>query len=90
MSNFIVQVEPTYNNFTIDILEPTAFILDVSSGTYADLPNISLDIVNTEKILVSDLPDEIPMTMIVGNLHVSRITGLDAYLDSYEFDCGTP
>lgn len=90
MSNFIVQVEPVNTNFIVEILEPTTFTLDISSGTYADLPNISLEIVNTEKILLSDLPDEIPMSMIVGNLSVSRIEGLSEYLDSYEFDCGSP
>jgi hypothetical protein len=31
-------------------------------------------------ISVSDLPD----------IPVSKIIGLDDYLDSYEFDCGTP
>lgn len=41
----------------------------------------NIDIIDTEKILISDLPDNIP---------VSKISGLDAYLDEYEFDCGTP
>jgi len=78
------------SDFIIEILEPATFLLDVSSGTYADLPNISLDIVNTEKILVSDLPDNIPMTMIVGNLDVSRIDNLDAYLAEIPVDGGSP
>lgn len=79
MSNFIIQVE-----------QPELFILDVSSGTYADLPNIYLDIVNTEKILVSDLPDNIPMSMITGNLDVSRIDNLDSYLSEIPVDGGSP
>jgi hypothetical protein len=41
----------------------------------------NIEIIDTEKILISDLPDNIP---------VSKISGLDAYLDEYEFDCGTP
>jgi len=89
MSNIVV-VEPETTDFTIEILEPTKFVLDISSGTYADLPNIALEIVNTEKVLASDLPDDIPMSKIVGNLDVARIEGLDDYLDNYEFDCGTP
>jgi hypothetical protein len=78
------------SNFIVEILEPATFVLDVSSGTYADLPNIYLDVVNTEKILVSDLPDDIPMSMIVGNLPVSRIDGLDEYLSEIPVDGGSP
>lgn len=78
------------SDFIIEIVEPTPYQLDVESGTISDLPNITLEIVNTEKILVSDLPDTIPMSMIIGNLDVNRIDNLDSYLNNYQFDCGTP
>ena len=86
------------SNFMLEILEPSVYYLDVSTSFIDNINNIeiersenyNLEIVNTEKILASDLPDDIPMSKIIGSLHVSRIDGLDNYLDSYEFDCGTP
>jgi hypothetical protein len=41
----------------------------------------NIEVIDTEKLLISDLPDNIPL---------SKISGLDAYLDEYEFDCGDP
>jgi len=86
------------SDFIIEILEPTTNILEVetSFGSITNNVEISLydsfnlEIVNTEKVLVSDLPDNIPMSKIIGNLNVARIEGLDDYLDSYQFDCGSP
>lgn len=86
------------SNFIIDILEPSINILEVETSFGSIVNNIeiekfntfNLEIVNTEKILASDLPDDIPMSKIVGNLSVTRIDGLNEYLDSYSFDCGSP
>lgn len=86
------------SNFLIEILEPTITYLNVSTSFTENINNIeiersenfNLEIVNTEKILWNDLPDNIPMSKISGNLNVARIEGLDDYLDQYEFDCGTP
>jgi hypothetical protein len=86
------------SNFIIDILEPSINILEVETSFGSIVNNIeiekfnafNLEIVNTEKILASDLPDDIPMSKIVGNLSVTRIDGLNEYLDSYNFDCGSP
>jgi hypothetical protein len=86
------------SDFILEILEPTTNILEVETSFGSIVNNIeielfdsfNLEIVNTEKILVSDLPDNIPMSKIVGNLDVARIEGLDEYLDEYEFDCGSP
>lgn len=86
------------SEFIIEILEPTTNILEVETS-YGSITNnveiqlfdsFNLEIVNTEKVLASDLPDDIPMSKIVGNLDVSRIDNLDDYLDSYQFDCGSP
>lgn len=86
------------SDFIIEILEPTTNILEVETS-YGSITNnveislydsFNLEIINTEKVLASDLPDDIPMSKIVGNLDVSRIDNLDDYLDSYQFDCGSP
>lgn len=86
------------SDFILEILEPTTNILEVETSFGTVVNNIeierfdsfNLEIVNTEKVLASDLPDDIPMTKIVGNLDVARIEGLDDYLDNYDFDCGSP
>lgn len=86
------------SDFIIEILEPTTNFLDIETSFGTTLNNIeiekfdsfNIEIVNTEKILASDLPDDIPMSKIVGSLDVSRISNLDDYLDSYEFDGGSP
>ena len=85
------------SDFILEILEPSVNILEIETSFGTIVNNIeierfgdfNIEIVNTEKVLVGDLPD-IPMSKIVGNLDVARIEGLDGYLDSYEFDCGTP
>lgn len=85
-------------DFILEILDPSVNILEIETSFGTVVNNIeierfdsfNLEIVNTEKILVGDLPDNIPMNYIVGNLNVARIEGLDDYLNNYEFDCGTP
>lgn len=86
------------SDFIIEILEPTTNILEVETS-YGSITNnieislydsFNLEIINTEKVLASDLLEDIPMGKIVGNLDVSRIDNLDDYLDSYQFDCGSP
>jgi len=49
---------------------------------------INIEIVNTEKLLASDLPDNIPFTKIKKD----GVDGVDYYLDNYfyELDCGSP
>lgn len=86
------------SDFIVEILEPTRNFLLVETSFGSVINNVeversndfNLEIVNTEKILASDLPDDIPMSKIVGNLSVARIEGLEDYLDNYEFDCGSP
>ena len=96
------------SDFYIDIIDRPIFYLSIE--TTVGLSNNSIEIeryndynlelINTERVLASDLPDDIPMSKIVGNLPIQRIdfgnaygvgfVGLDEYLDSYDFDCGTP
>jgi hypothetical protein len=60
------------------------YLLEIESTIGADLNDVYLEIDTcTRPILISDLPDNIPVT---------SISGLDDYLDAYldEIDCGTP
>lgn len=76
------------SHYTIEILEPTIHYLDVSTSFVENINNLeiersdsfNIEIVNTEKILWSDLPDNIPITKISGNLHYTRIDGLGGYV----------
>jgi hypothetical protein len=82
------------SDFIIEITDPQTNLLEIET-TYVDIVNnieierfdsFNIEIVNTEKVLVGDLPDNIPLSKI-------KLTGPDSvssYLDSYEFDCGTP
>lgn len=96
------------SNFYIDIIDRPIFYLSIETTVGMSNNSIeiekyndyNLELINTERVLASDLPDDIPMSKIVGNLPIQRIdfgnayglgfVGLDQYLDSYEFDCGTP
>lgn len=62
------------------------YYVEIESTIGADLNDVYLEIDTcTKPLLISDLPDNIP---------VSYISGLDNYLneflDDYEIDCGTP
>jgi hypothetical protein len=82
------------SNFIIEIIDYQSNILEIESS-YSDIVNnieiersdtFNIDIINTEKILVGDLPDNIPLTKIkkIG------LDGLDYYLSHYTFDGGSP
>lgn len=82
------------SDFIIEITDPQTNLLEIET-TYLDIinnieiersDNFNIEIVNTEKVLVGDLPDNIPMSKI-------KQTGADSlneYLNHYTFDCGTP
>lgn len=86
------------SNFIIDIINDTNHLLEIETSYNNTINNLDIEIsetfqielINTEKMLPSDLPDNYPMSRITGNLHVTRIDGIDNYLDNYHFDCGTP
>lgn len=95
-------------NFYVDIVDRPIYYLTVNSISNDTINNIEIikyqdynvEIINSDRILVSDLPDDIPINNISGNWPITRIdfgdefgigyTGINAYLDQYEFDCGTP
>lgn len=78
MSDFIIEIlEPTINYIEIE----TSFTDNISDNITIERYNdINLEIVNTEKVLASDLPDDIPMSKIIGNLHYTRVDGLETYI----------
>jgi hypothetical protein len=86
------------STFTLELLDVQKNIIEVETSYVNTINNITvevfdtynLQIVNTEQILASDLPDNIPMDSIVGNLDVSRIDNLDAYLSEIPVDGGSP
>lgn len=86
------------SNFYIDIIDRPIFYIEIETsfstyGTNLEIERfgeVNLELVNTERVLASDLPDNIPMSKIIGNLHVSRIDGLDDYLSTIDVDGGSP
>lgn len=74
------------------------YILVIDTSSESDLGSVvienynayNLEIINTNGIIQYVLPYNLTLESLAGNLPVSRISGLDEYLDSYTFDCGTP
>lgn len=81
MSDFILEInEPTPNLLSIE----TSLMDQVVDSVEIQLVDtINIDIVNTEKFLLTDLPDNIPFSKIVGNLDVTRINNLDTFISGY-------
>jgi len=87
MSDFIVEIVDTETNI-VEI--ETSYIDNINNIEIERYETYNVDVINTEKILPSDLPDTYPMNKIIGDLSVYRVSGLSNYLNSYSFDCGTP
>lgn len=76
------------SHFVLEILDPTTTYLEIETSFGTVVNNIeierfddfNLSLINTEKILASDLPDDIPVSKIVGNWPVDRIDGLQEYI----------
>lgn len=76
MSNFILEIiDPSKSYLQVE----TSFIDNVNNIEIERFETFNLEIVNTEKILIGDLPD-IPVSKIIGNWPVDRIDGLDQYI----------
>lgn len=105
MSDFIVEItDPKMISMLgtetslIEITDPQISILEIETSFIENINNLEIErsesfdieLINYGKIIANDLPDDIPMSKIVGNLSVARIDGLNNYLDDYEFDCGSP
>ena len=87
MSDFFVEIADTETNI-VEI--ETSYIDNINNIEIERYEIYNVDVINTERILLSDLPDSYPMNKIIGDLSVYRISGLSDNLDFYEFDCGTP
>ena len=76
--------------YVVELESEPLTTVEIESGSVADIPNIYLEVVNTEKILSSDLPT----IVFTGNITVDQIIDLDTYLsnfiDTYNIDCGSP
>jgi len=77
------------NEFTIiiDDIDPNIIVIEnsyIESIGVVEIERFGTPSVNIltgfSPVTLSDLPD----------IPVSKIVGLDDYLDNYEFDCGTP
>ena len=87
MNEFTVVVDSVEANI---ISIETSFIDNIGVVEIERFSSPSVNILGSSAIIgINDLPD-IPFSKIIGNLNVSRISGLDNYLDHYNFDCGTP
>lgn len=64
--------------------------IEIETATIDSLPNITVEILSGDRVIVDVPDDSIPFSKISGDIPVDRISGLDEYLDSYAFDCGTP
>ena len=69
--------------------------MTVESCNIDNLPYVQVQVVEpclNIPITIGDLPDNIPMSKISGNLDVSRIDNLDDYLLNFNYvlDGGTP
>ena len=87
------------SDFILEILEPVANTIEIETSildtvtnniTIEYQNNNTIEIVNTEKILASDLPYGYPISSTIGNLPVSRISGLYDILTTISIDGGTP
>jgi hypothetical protein len=85
------------SNFIVDILEPVNNIISIETSILDEIDTIEIElfdrfnveIVNTEKILWSDLPDNIPFSKISGNIPVERIENLDQYITDFLSETAT-
>lgn len=83
-----ISVEDSQSNGVNLILE-SSYISDFGTIVIEKFNNYNLEICNVNGI-TTHFSGNIYMDDVIGDLHVSRISGLDEYLDSYNFDCGTP
>lgn len=102
MSEFILDIETTdslsINNNTITSLtieNSENNIIEIQATFLDSINNIDIERYNYYDLTVSNslygqLPDEIPITIITGNLDVSRIDNLDIYLATIPIDGGSP
>ena len=79
MSDYIIEIlEPVINIIEIE----TSIEDSVSDNISVEYQNYnSIEIVNTEKILASDMPYGYPINNTIGDLPYIRVSGLTNYVD---------
>lgn len=101
MTDFILDIESeslNINNNSLLILNvesPESNTIEIQATFLDSINNIEIERYNYYDLTVSNslygqLPSEIPMTVITGNLDVSRIENLDIYLSTIPIDGGSP
>jgi hypothetical protein len=91
-SSLLNSIEEGFLGITIN---ENSHVLNIENSHIQNLDNIEIQKFNDYDLILTNtvyanLPDEIPMSIISGNLHVSRIDGLDTYLSTIPIDGGTP
>lgn len=84
------------SNYTVEILPPSVYYLDISTGIGDTINNgtnileivrsensYNIEVIDTSRILISDLLNNIPISKISGNLPVSRIEGFEQAVITY-------
>lgn len=95
MSDFILEILDSSTN-TIEI--ETSFLDTITDSiTIEQHDNKNIEIINTEKVLISDLPYGYSINNTVGDLPYPRVSGLQTYIVSLippisdiSIDGGTP
>lgn len=87
--------DPYVDQGSIEISINNNYSLILESSIVENINNIEVQRYNDYNLILTntsyaDLPEQIPMSIITGNLHVSRIDGLDDYLSTIPLDGGTP
>lgn len=87
--------QQTTQGLILDIIENNNYILTLESEIIDHLNNLEIIKYNDYDLTITNtvyanLPDSIPMNIITGNLHVSRIEDLDNYLTTIPIDGGSP
>lgn len=102
MNNFTLDIESdsvelnkNVSYITLEQNISTNNIIEIQATFLDAVNNIDIERYNYYDLTVSNsiygqLPDEIPMTIITGNLDVSRIDNLDTYLTTIPIDGGSP
>jgi hypothetical protein len=101
MTDFILDIESgslSLNDYSLAILtieSSESNTIEIQATFLDSINNIDIERYNYYDLTVSNsiygqLPNEIPMTVITGNLDVSRIENLDLYLSTIPIDGGSP
>jgi hypothetical protein len=101
MTDFMIDIESgslniqDYSLSTLTIENSENSIIEIQATFLDSTNNLLIERYNYYDLTVSNsiygqLPNEIPITIITGNLDVSRIDNLDEYLSTIPIDGGSP